>query len=276
MPTWARGFDASFSQASPDWCRRRWADGYRVAGQDLWTGGYLGNKELRAVAGDNLRNYREVGFKTIGYINANPWFPAGLCITEAETNAGDDGEGWRLLDALALDVEIEGVAEAHIRGLWEALAGENKPLCLYTRKGFWQALGNPRWEWLRGSKLWNAWYDSDQDIDFPANPYGLWTATDLMGEQYQGTTDIEGVLVDLNIFDLDFFGEGENVSEIEDLSRLRRDIEELERRMGDMEGSGDFQDSEIVRAHNRIEGLTAIVDKLDRRQEQAGAALKGE
>lgn len=195
------GLDVAFSATTLEWWQARYAEGYQIMSQDLWTGGYSNNRRLFEVAEPNLRNAREAGFICFGYVNAGPWYPADTALLLARQNAGRE---WSQLSRVAVDVEIEGVTEDHVWDLCEALKADGKQVCLYSARWFWvDKLGNPQWEWLKEYPLWNAFYDSDQDIDFPSARYGPWA--NVIGEQYQGTTDIDGVEVDLNSFDIDWF-----------------------------------------------------------------------
>jgi len=196
-----KGLDLSFARPPLDWWQRRRAEGFEIMFQCLWTGGYAGNDGIRAVAADNLRNARAAGFIVGGYANASPptWWPLATQVMEIRRNAGSE---WAALDRVAIDLEIAGLTMARAFELADALAAEGKRTDIgYTARWFWSGhMGNsqdPRW--LR-FKLWNANYDWNPDIDFGAAPYGPWKMTDLVGEQYQGTTQLDGYAVDLNTF----------------------------------------------------------------------------
>src|SRR3972149_5176193 len=69
---------------------------------------------------------------------------------------------------------------------------------LYTARWFWTGhMGDSKDARWRRFKLWNAYYDGDPDIDFASAPYGPGAASELVGEQYQGTTQLGGASVDL-------------------------------------------------------------------------------
>lgn len=202
-----KGFDVSFSQLTPEWCRRRKAEGYEVGVQCLWTGGYAENPGIKAVAASNLRNIADAGILPVGYANASPpsWWDIGKQMAGIKENAG---AMWPQLETVMIDVEISGTTWARVAELADALRAEGKNALevLYTARWFWAGhMGNdkdPRW--LR-FKLWNAYYDNDPDTDFGASPYGPWTLAHLVGEQYQGTTNLDGVNVDLNEFRPEYF-----------------------------------------------------------------------
>ena len=196
-----KGLDLSFAKPPLDWWQRRHAQGYRIAFICLWTGGYAGNAGIKAVAETNLRNARLAGLEVGGYANASPptWWPLATQIAEIRANAGSE---WATLNRVAIDLEISGLTMERAFELADALAAEGKRTDIgYTARWFWVGhMGNSRDpRWLR-FKLWNANYDWNPDIDFGAAPYGPWTVTDLVGEQYQGTTQLDGYAVDLNTF----------------------------------------------------------------------------
>ena len=200
-----KGLDLSFACPPLDWWQRRRSDGFEVVFQCLWTGGFAGNDGIKAAAETNLRNARMTGFRTVGgYVNASPptWWPLDVQMREIRANAGGE---WTILKRVAVDLEIPGLTLARAEELADALRREGKNVEIvdigYTARWFWVGhMGNsldPRW--LR-FKLWNANYDWNPDVDFGAAPYGPWKMTDLVGEQYQGTTQLDGYAVDLNTF----------------------------------------------------------------------------
>jgi len=160
--------------------------------------GYLNNAGIRAVAEANLRDAREAGFVTAGYINTSPWHSAGEALTQGQFNAGAE---WEHLAFVPNDVEIDGVGEADVLALCEAIEAAGKKTCIYSAAWFWIGhLGNAQWPWLRRYGLWEAYYDGDPDIDFANRRFGPWELSDVIGEQYQNDVTIEGVTTDLNVF----------------------------------------------------------------------------
>ena len=61
-------------------------------------------------------------------------------------------------------------------------------------------MGNSKDIAWRRFRLWSAHYDWNPDIDFGDNPYGPWTLAEVIGEQYQGSTNVAGGTIDLNTF----------------------------------------------------------------------------
>lgn len=212
--TWVFGIDAAFSRIPRVAFEEmaRWPMPVVVFMQNLWTGGYANNAALQAVAEANLRDAEDSGLAVAGYANASPWFPPSQCLLETVHNAG---AVWPRLVVVAEDVEIKDeqgnvLTEAQVRDFGDLLVQAGKKAPVYTARWYWRdLLGDPQWSWVKARGLHNAWYDSDQDIDFPANPYGPWAPEDLVGEQHQGTTEwtVAGATfaVDLNVFWLEFF-----------------------------------------------------------------------
>lgn len=218
-----KGLDVSFSRISKEWAVRRVTEGYRVFVACLWTGGYKSKPGIVAVAEANLRDARDAGMITAGYLNTNPWFDAAVSLNEAKIAAGAE---WDRLGIVFNDVEIPGVTEVQIKSHCEAITGAGKRPAIYSASWFWSGkLGNPKWDWLRAYKVWNAYYDGDPDIDFNKAPWGPWTSADVIGEQYGGT-DIEGVTIDWNVFDEAFFTPQPEEDDMPTLDEIRAVIRE--------------------------------------------------
>jgi len=133
MSTWAKGLDTAFSRVSRQWCRSRYEEGYRVAVQDLWTGGYGNNQQLRDVAEANLEDFANAGFFIGGYINANPWYDIDVCLENARLNAGGM---WDILTVVAVDVELDGIIEADIKDMCAAVRSAGKKDPIYSAAWF--------------------------------------------------------------------------------------------------------------------------------------------
>ena len=221
-----KGLDVAFSAVSLAWCRARYAEGWRVLVQNLWTGGYAGNDGLRAVARNNLANAKGAGLRIAGYANASPpdWWPIDVQMREIRRNAGDM---WPHLEHVSIDVEIPGVTLARTLELADAIiaAGQRADI-LYTARWFWTGhMSNSKDARWRRFKLWNADYDGDPDIDFGSAPYGPWMMADVVGGQYQGTTQLAGAAVDLNTFSETFITEQEDEMDIAALTAYLYDIQ---------------------------------------------------
>lgn len=200
-----KGLDISFSEPSAQWWKDRRAEGYVVMVQNLWTGGFASNEGIKAVAANNLRRARLVGFRIAAYANASPpdWWPLKIQLDNIKLNAGAE---WPNVKDVVIDAEIPGITMARVMELADAVEGEGKVAnVLYSAKWFWSGhMGNstdPRWKRFR---IWPADYDGDPTIDWP-RPFGPWQLADLIGKQYAGTTyinerDGRRIAVDLNTF----------------------------------------------------------------------------
>ena len=202
------GLDGSFTGGKVvpvEWFQRRHAEGYRVWAQCVWTGGYAGNDGIKRVASGNLLNAEAGGLEIMAYANASPptWWPLARQMQEIKTNCG---AAWERLQLLPVDVEIPGITHARVAELADALlaAGKNQAIeVLYTARWFWVGhMGDSKSIAWRRFRLWSAHYDWNPDIDFGHHLYGPWPLVELIGEQYQGTTRLDGVDVDLNVFDV--------------------------------------------------------------------------
>ncbi|MGE5595190.1 MAG: GH25 family lysozyme [Hyphomicrobiales bacterium] len=114
----------------------------------------------------------------------------------------------------------------------QRIACVQRALDAFTAAGTFAHVYSGGWYWRpymadtdvfarQGRKLWNAWYDSDPDVD--GLPYGGWTAADVAIEQFAGTSIVCGQSVDKNW--LYFTEEGEDMD-------LRARVERLERLIG--------------------------------------------
>ncbi len=196
-----KGLDISFSQPSAQWWVDRRAEGFEVMVQNLWTGGFASNEGLLAVAATNLRNARLAGFRTAGYANASPpdWWSIHIQMGNIKANAGLE---WKHINDLVIDAEIPGITQARVMELADGLEAVGK-VCdvLYTARWFWVGhMGNTKEIAWRRFRLWSAHYDWNPDIDFGDNPYGPWSLAEVIGEQYQGSTNVAGGTIDLNTF----------------------------------------------------------------------------
>jgi len=196
-----KGLDISFSKPSAQWWRDRKAEGFGVAVQDVWTGGFASNDGIKAVAETNLRNARLAGFRVAAYANASPpdWWPLATQLQHIEMNMGAE---WAHVKDVVIDVEIPGITKARVMELADGLEAAGKVAdVLYTGRWFWTGhMGNTKDIAWRRFRLWSAHYDWNPDIDFGDNPYGPWTLAEVIGEQYQGSTNVAGGTIDLNTF----------------------------------------------------------------------------
>ncbi len=196
-----KGLDLSFSEPPAQWWHDRRDEGYEVMVQCVWTGGFASNDGIKAVAETNLRNARLAKFRRAVYANASPpdWWPLVTQMTHIRANMGGE---WDRVKDVVVDVEIPGITKSRVMELADGLEAVGK-VCdvLYTGRWFWVGhMGNSKDPAWRRFRLWSAHYDWNPDIDFGDNPYGPWTLAEVIGEQYQGSTNVAGGTVDLNTF----------------------------------------------------------------------------
>ena len=198
MPDKYWGVDTSYDSVTLPEAQNLFAKGVRVAFQCLWTGG-----EAPAVRESNIRAYAQAGIIPCGYLSVSP-SRTGKAHVEAgyDSLSGDIRGG--LLRHVALDVELEGLSYTqHVVQGVEALQERGYAPLVYTSYNAWvNLLGDPVPP--AGWNLWNAYWDNDADYDFARLPYGGGSFI-LIGEQYTGGEDVDGIFADRNLFEAVFF-----------------------------------------------------------------------
>ena len=97
---------------------------------------------------------------------------------------------------LWLDVEVAGLTLDHVRRASRICETNNIPWGIYTSRSKWQELTGDSDE-LSSAPLWAAFYDGVPNLDNWGGPYGGWKKP--MVKQYQGSTQLAGVLCDINV-----------------------------------------------------------------------------
>lgn len=187
-----KALDLSFSAeaVTEQWCADRIAEGYELLIVDLWTARLAIPHADRA-----LRLWREAGGRTQAYFAINGSRQPAFHVAKAVMAAGEE---WQHLERVWVDCEVEGILIEQIRGALALVREAGKETGIYTAHWFWAGhLGDPTD--FSDESLWNAFYDQDPDLDFDDLPYGGWTPEKVLMEQYQGTTNIEEIEVDLNV-----------------------------------------------------------------------------
>jgi len=236
--TWVKGIDVSFSAVTREWCQRRLGEGYRVFVQCAWTGGYANHAGIKAVARANLAAALDAGMAPAVYVNANPWFGAEESLGRAIEAVGQDL--FDRLTVVAVDWEISTTTVSQVDALCSLVESRGKKAPVYTARWFAGENTDPR---LKARRAWLADYDGDPRIETTVL-CGPWGIPDLIGKQYKGTTDIEGVKADLNTFDLEYFS-ASPAPEEEDMGLSQDDFTRI---------------TEIVKA-NTAEGLVRETGK---------------
>lgn len=187
-----RALDVSFDakSISPEWAKARLDDGWKLLIVNLWTGRTVPDGAQRA-----LQLWREAGGLTAAYIVVHDGVTAAMCVARAKAAAGDE---WKRLAFVAVDVELEPITRETIETACALIEQDQLRPAIYTSRWFWQTRLNDSPDLANaGRPLWDADYSHPPSLDSPN--YGGWTAR--VGCQYRGNKSIDGVTVDLNIFD---------------------------------------------------------------------------
>lgn len=210
------GVDLSFSWvlSSSTWIREaraRWAP-LRVVVQNIWTGFIIPKAAYR-----NMVQLSRAGEDLLFavYVVMNPSldpshvydlasmfrsFPLRAVFLDVEPTPNNPA--WRALPGKPAELRFP---TEKIRAWAEALRDAFRlPTGIYTARWVWERFGCPDWSSLREFPLWLAKYDGRAELPLVADfgPPG-WRP---VGKQYRGTTRLAGIDVDLNVFDLAFFG----------------------------------------------------------------------
>lgn len=192
MATWIPGVDASYSRLTDEIAHDLWDAGYRVFAQCLWTG-----SETPAVAQENLRVAIHRAFIPVGYISVTGSMGGAWHVDRG--HAAVDEETWQALALAPVDVELWGIPNTTIRQAVERTVELGKRRCTYTNFQSWaEKQGNP--QDFTDCLLWNALWDGCEDFDFPNLPYGGWSPSQVVGEQYTGGHDVLGLNADKDIW----------------------------------------------------------------------------
>ena len=114
------------------------------------------------------------------------------------------GDKWDELRFVALDIELPGITETHIRDAAEAVKADGLRPIIYTGKWFWSGhLGNPAW--FADLPLWDSIYDQLAVVEL-RHPYGGWTS--VVGKQFDNKTSRIDTSADISAFDGDWLSNG--------------------------------------------------------------------
>lgn len=182
--------DMSFSapDVTREWALHRIAEGYQLLVVDLWTG----NRVVPGAEGA-LRIWREAGGIPASYFVVHDAAPVSKHFENARNAAGNE---WPLLRFVAIDVEVDPTTIPTIRAAEALVKADNLRPVVYTGEWFWKQFLNNSQD-CADLPLWDASYGITPSLEKPR--YGAWDKR--TGHQHQGTTNLDGLLVDLNIFD---------------------------------------------------------------------------
>lgn len=190
-----QAIDISKYQGKPSrsWWRELKADGWELAIVGSWHG--LSANEHVAI---NLANARAAGLKIATYVALNNR-PGDAAVRMAKSLIG--GVLWDSLSFVAIDCEVDGITNSIIEDAIQEVGKLKQRPIIYTAHWWWVGHYGDE-QGFSHIPLWNAFYDQDPDIDFSRRPYGGWS--DVVGEQYTGTTQLLGIGVDKNTFRREF------------------------------------------------------------------------
>lgn len=188
--------DISFgsSVVTPEWCEARIAEGYELLWVDLWTGNRGFPDAARALA-----MWRQAGGVTGGYFCIHNGRPAAQHYAQAKLSAGDE---WEHLRFVAIDCEVDVVLPSAVLACAEYIERDGQRPAVYTGYWFWHGnMGDP--DDCAHLPLIDASYGVEPSLTM-YRPYGGWSTC--VGHQYQNTTHLDGVDVDISLFDGEWVG----------------------------------------------------------------------
>lgn len=200
--------DLSFDTGSPDWWGHRAAEGYAFAYFDAYTGGDRTSVPLVPAVGANPLRARTAGLGAGLYGCLAPWQHSGADAIEGMRQVAGPQFAPGLNRHVIIDCEIGydqtygWLREEAIQEAIDAARASGFTASVYTGPGWvnWMALhyGHvPRFD----APIISARYDGQPGIGDP----GFYTyGQRVVGKQYASTV-IEGVSVDLNTLDADWF-----------------------------------------------------------------------
>lgn len=183
----ALDFSSGALSVTPSWCAARIAEGITLAIADLWSG-----RSTFPGAEQALRYWRDAGGVTAGYLCVHDVQPAAYHVERAKAAAGAE---WAHLAFVAIDVEVYPTSAETVRAAADLIAANGLRAIVYSSPYDWQVLvGADMPDLLE----WVAEYDSNVDLA-PAFAGGT-----VVGHQYQGSTVLDGILVDYSVFREEF------------------------------------------------------------------------
>ncbi len=214
--TTVAGLDVAFSEYTRAEADALYAQGYRVFGQCLQTGGLANNSTLLAVAPINLQVFREAGFYCFGYANANPgtagWITTSQIVQYTIANAGAE---WPNVKEVVIDFEIAGTPWNRVLELASLVQTVKACRIVYTGKYVVDALPPPNTAAFGAAalKLWRTG---------PAGsgPFPPWIDAPI-GWQTGQTTTPSGKDYDIDTFDEQFFLGGDFMAALSDDEQRR-------------------------------------------------------
>jgi hypothetical protein len=185
-----------FSSYTPNVTRERIVDAMRQEGIRWCTVGITGNRYFAR----QMAAVRAAGAKCDVYLIPHRWAESGAARAEETLGvlAPFAPVPWVWLDAEVLADGVVPAAETACQWLRDALAvfdAAHQPCGIYTSISQWQEITGDTKE-FGDRPLWEAYYSSTPHA---FRPFGGWTKRS--GVQFQGSTTIAGMNVDLNLWE---------------------------------------------------------------------------
>ena len=250
-----KAIDISMYQRHPgeSWWRRVFADGWELAIVGSWHG-ISANPDAER----NLLEAKAAGFRIATYVALN----AGSGRTAVRNGRQACGRAWHGLVFVAIDCETDGITAPIISEAIDEVKRDGLRPIIYTAHWWWNGhFGDP--DGFRHMPLWSAAYDLDPTLALsPA--YGGWTDAELIGKQYDGSTEnrhpmLHGVEVDKNTFDRNFVEE-------DDMGRIEELRAEVKQTRADLERVITAVGKEIVRRDDDLKkAIKTGIANLDAR-----------
>lgn len=179
-----------------------YAQGYRLVVVQAWGGRPVGMGP-NPICSQQLSAARQAGFKVAVYV----WLPpddttdTSALMALAKEACGDE---WAYVRFVAFDIEASANVQLHPTNpdarLADAMShtlGE-KPAVIYSSQSMWKKLMLDS-KTFRQFPLWEAYYDRDERLSVPPRFPDGWVFRAM--KQYAGTSDVAGLVVDLNTAD---------------------------------------------------------------------------
>jgi hypothetical protein len=201
-----KAVDMSFDPLTRDEARRLKDLGYELVIQCAWTG-----RTQPRVAVANLLVAWEGGLHIATYTSLPTSATVGAFHVKKGLGEGHYGNlsikgelGLHLLNFNMVDVELPGIRVEAVEDAYAYTKNELKLRApIYTSLNAWRNYvvpGNSSRLARLGAPLVNAFWDNEDDVDFPHFRYGGWKDEQLVGEQFTGGQYVGGQFVDRNVF----------------------------------------------------------------------------
>ena len=182
--------------------RTAYSEGWRGVCVQAWGGRPMGMGP-NTYCSQQLSAARQAGFKVAVYV----WLPpddvtdTSALMALAKEACGDE---WAYVRFVAFDIEAHANVQLHpvnpdarLANAMSHVLGE-KPAVIYSSQSMWlKLMGNSKT--FRKFPLWEAYYDGDERLSVPPRFPDGWVFRAM--KQYAGTSDVAGLVVDLNIAD---------------------------------------------------------------------------